>query len=1475
MSFYKELLNYTLVSKIDNIVFYVMSPDEIERTSVAEIQKTDTFIGNEPVVHGLFDPRMGVLDNNKLCQTCHQKNTFCTGHFGHIKLAKPMFYIQFFDVVKKILKCVCWKCSKMLLDPNSPEIAAIVAKKYSRQKRWEMLYKLLSKTKKCWDCGAKQPDKITREPIVKITMEWKDADIEKEDRKITMYAEDVHRILSRISNKDANILGFSPKHNRPEWMICTVLPVPPPAVRPSVRSDTGQRSEDDLTHKLCDIIKNNNSLRAKIEKGVNKEQVDIAGQVLQYHIATFIDNSIPGINPAQQRTGRPLKSLSERLKTKEGRVRGNMMGKRVDFSARSVITPDPNIGIEELGVPLKIAMNLTFPEVVNKYNKQKLYEYVRNGPDVYPGAKFVRKPSMNNQTKWLKKIDRSTIVLEEGDIVERHLLDGDYVLFNRQPSLHKMSMQGHKIKVMPYYTFRLNPLVCVSYNADFDGDEMNTHVPQSAVTEHELRGIASVPTQIISPKECKPIIAVVQDVALGIYRLTKGHVRISEKQFFNLMSNNSRFYGEIPKTIAGLSQREGMNSEKEGVYTGRQAISLIIPENVNVRTANNSYKNKGAADEYENFVVIENGELKQGTLDKKIYQNRTRGLVHAIYNDYTPEETCAFFDNTQRLICNWLAQSGFSVGVSDLILDTETNVTIRESIRDMKVKAYNMIKDVHVGKFENNSIKNNNEYFEEEINKILNEAREKTGQMGLGTINDRDNRMINMIKSGSKGSVINVAQMIACLGQQNVDGKRIVYGFENRTLPHFSKFDDGPESRGFVENSFIAGLTPSEFYFHAMGGREGLIDTAVRTSDTGYLQRKLSKGMEDSKVVHDYTVRNASGAIVQYLYGEDGVDPTKIEAQSLPSIDCDYNALLKEYAPEPLEDEGVYARWEKHFQQLLEDRHYVIHKMFNGRRNNTIMYPISFWRIINNAKNTLHRYNNVHRNDLDVSYVLDRIEELCKDLYINKNNAGNHLLQILMRCHLSPKQMIHKCRFNRSMFDMIVEQVRTRFFESIANPGELVGIVAAQSIGEPATQLTLNSFHGSGVASASKAVRGVPRIKELLSVTKNIKGPGMTVYVKPEFQKDKQECTKIMKSIKTTFFKNVVSRSQVYYEPEEFTTSIADDAEFVKTYAELVENELMDRTNVSPWVLRFELDKFKMMEEGINMLDLYNILQNFYDDTIQCLFSDDNSKNLIFRIRLTMNDDADRDYITELRALEKNILENIIIKGIKGVDRCMMNKEEFQVHNAETLAFDQSYEWVLDTSGNNLVDILGRSDIDATRSISNDINEINELFGIEAARQALYNELNGVIADAELYVNYRHIALLVDIMTNRGYLMSIDRHGINRVDIGPFAKCSFEETTEMIIKAGIFTDIEKVTGVSANIMLGQIAPCGTGESDILMDEYKLYSIDEREEVKRDVMEEDEDAERELVCAMDNITIDFQVPEAQMIQRMKGLEINIV
>jgi DNA-directed RNA polymerase II subunit RPB1 len=471
MSLYKELAydNDNDIDTVKSIQFCILSPEDIEKRSVAEILTTETYIGTEPVKNGLFDSRMGVIDNNKVCNTCEQRNNFCPGHFGHIRLAKPVYYIQFFEYVRKVLRCVCFRCSALLLDKNSPEMQAILTKKHSRMKRFELISKLCNKhRKKVCDveggCGAKRPDSIKRDSVLKIAMEWK-VDGQEESKKIIFDAEDVLRILERISDEDAEVMGFHRKYNRPEWMICTVLPVPPPAVRPSVRTDTGQRMEDDLTHKLCDIVKYNNLIKSKIEKNCTKEQLDVYVAMLQYHVATLVDNQISFLGPSTQRTGRPLRSLFERLKSKEGRIRGNLMGKRVDFSARTVITPDPNISIDEIGVPMRIAMNLTFPEVVNEHNIEYLTTLVRNGPDKYPGAKYVKK---NNpfRTIRLKNMDTSTLTLEVGDRVDRHLINGDYVLFNRQPSLHKMSMQGHRVRVMPFDTFRLNVCVTKNYNAD-------------------------------------------------------------------------------------------------------------------------------------------------------------------------------------------------------------------------------------------------------------------------------------------------------------------------------------------------------------------------------------------------------------------------------------------------------------------------------------------------------------------------------------------------------------------------------------------------------------------------------------------------------------------------------------------------------------------------------------------------------------------------------------------------------------------------------------------------------------------------------------------------------------------------------------------------------------------------------------------------------------------------------------------------
>lgn len=474
MSLCKELsYDGCNIDTVKRIQFKILSPEEIKARSVVEVTKTDTYIGNEPVFNGLFDKRMGAIDHNSVCLTCEQKNSLCPGHHGHIVLAKPVFYVQFYDTVRKLLKCVCCRCSSILVNKSSDVFKTVNAKKTSnRQKKWDMMFKLCSKTKKCDVCGAKQPDKIVKEGILKIAFEWKDATKE-EDKKQIVNAEDVQRIFKRITDEDAEALGFARRYTRPEWLICNLLVVPPPAVRPTVKTETGQRQEDDLTHKLINIVKVNTSLKIKMEKGT-KEQIDIMSQLLQYDVATLIDNNIPGIPPSQHRTGRPIRSLTERLKSKEGRIRGNLMGKRVDHSARSVITPDPNISIDELGVPIKIAMNLTFPETFNAYNEIEMRKLVLNGSDVYPGAKYVKKVSEKRiiRLKGMSKEQRIEVAdnLVYGDKVDRHLNNTDVVLFNRQPSLHRMSMMGHRVRVMPYNTFRLNVCVTPNFNADFDGD---------------------------------------------------------------------------------------------------------------------------------------------------------------------------------------------------------------------------------------------------------------------------------------------------------------------------------------------------------------------------------------------------------------------------------------------------------------------------------------------------------------------------------------------------------------------------------------------------------------------------------------------------------------------------------------------------------------------------------------------------------------------------------------------------------------------------------------------------------------------------------------------------------------------------------------------------------------------------------------------------------------------------------------------
>tara|TARA_B110000879_G_scaffold202488_1_gene278928 strand:- start:17 stop:1420 length:1404 start_codon:yes stop_codon:yes gene_type:complete len=456
-------------SRIIGVQFSMLSPEEIRKNSVVEVTTRDTYINNKPVPNGLFDSRMGVLEPGIICPTDGHTYIDTPGYFGHIELARPVFFIQHIKEIMKISKTICYKCSKLLINKNDHKHVLDMR----ADKRWSYVYSIASKSKRCGEfsengCGCKQPSSIKLEGMATIMATWdkvENEDGENTTVQVRLTPETILKTFRRISDEDVSFMGFSPKWSRPEWMVCQVLPVPPPSMRPSVKHDAQQRSEDDLTHIYSNIIKYNRDLADKIANEASANVIEGLSTQLQYFIAMIVNNKVKGADSLRQRSGRPLQCITGRLNSKGGRIRGNLMGKRVDFSARSVITGDPNLSIRQLGVPMKIAMNITKPITVNDRNRDFLMKLIQNGPEEYPGAKILERKNSENIS--LRYVDRLSIRLETGDIVHRHMMDGDAVLFNRQPSLHRMSMMCHIAKIMKTGdTFRMNVGDTKPYNAD-------------------------------------------------------------------------------------------------------------------------------------------------------------------------------------------------------------------------------------------------------------------------------------------------------------------------------------------------------------------------------------------------------------------------------------------------------------------------------------------------------------------------------------------------------------------------------------------------------------------------------------------------------------------------------------------------------------------------------------------------------------------------------------------------------------------------------------------------------------------------------------------------------------------------------------------------------------------------------------------------------------------------------------------------
>ncbi|KAI9705899.1 MAG: DNA-directed RNA polymerase II subunit RPB1 [Candelina mexicana] len=1456
---------------IQEIQFGLLSPEEIKNMSVVHVEYPETMDEQKqkPRALGLNDPKLGSIDRAFKCGTCDENMSECPGHFGHIELATPVFHVGFMTKIKKLLETVCHNCGKILVDESNPQFTEALRFR-DPKRRFEAVWRLCKPKMICetdeepkddefqgdnlkepkkqrshGGCGNVQPE-VRREGL-KLMGTWKvpKGDEENEgqpNEKKPITPQAALNIFRHISTEEIRKMGLSNDYARPEWMIITVLPVPPPPVRPSISVDgsgQGMRGEDDLTYKLGDIIRANGNVRRCEQEGSPAHVVQEFESLLQFHVATYMDNDIAGQPQALQKSGRPVKSIRARLKGKEGRLRGNLMGKRVDFSARTVITGDPNLSLDEVGVPRSIARTLTYPETVTPYNIQKLHQLVKNGPNEHPGAKYViRDTGERIDLRHHKRAGE--ISLQYGWKVERHIVDGDFIIFNRQPSLHKESMMGHRVRVMPYSTFRLNLSVTSPYNADFDGDEMNLHVPQSEETRAEVNQLCMVPLNIVSPQKNGPLMGIVQDTLCGVYKLCRRDVFLTKEQVMNILLWVPDWDGVVPQP-AIIKPRPR--------WTGKQIISLIIPPGLNMIRSSD----EGLSPLTDQGLFIHTGELMYGLFVKKVIGAQGNSIIHIIFNEHGPEGALKFFNGCQTVVNYWFLHNGFSIGIGDTIPDQDTVQRIEDAVNTQKASVAEVTRLATDSMLDPLPGMNVRETFESKVSKALNDARDEAGVAVEKNLKDLNNA-IQMARSGSKGTGINISQMTAVVGQQSVEGKRIPFGFKYRTLPHFTKDDYSPESRGFVENSYLRGLTPTEFFFHAMAGREGLIDTAVKTAETGYIQRRLVKALEDVMAKYDGTVRNSLGDVVQFIYGEDGLDGQHIEGQRLDIIACSDKQFEKKFrvdlmdpkaaiSPDFLEqateiagDVVVQQFLDEEWEQLKADRAFLRQSQNNDDEQKQL--PINILRILETAKTTF-RIKDGARSDLHPAEVIPQVQELLDKLIVvrgddplSRESQGNAtmLFKAHLRSRLAFKRLVMEYSLNKLALQSVLGEVENRFLRAAVNPGEMVGVLAAQSIGEPATQMTLNTFHFAGVSSKNVTL-GVPRLKEILNVAKNIKTPSMAVYQEPGKVFSKESAKLLRSAVEHTTLRSVTETTEIYYDADVQSTVIEADGDMVDSYF-IIPEEVGPTSNQSRWLLRIILGRREMLDKGLTVADVAGKIKENYGKDLAVIFSDNNADEQVIRIRMvnehTKAEDDELEEDLMLKRLESHILDTLTLRGVPGVEKAFLNEKPLLrviEDGALKMKKEEGHnEWFLDTSGTALGQVMTIPGVDTTRTYSNSFIEIFEVFGIEATRAALVKELTAVLAFDGSYVNHRHIALLVDVMTSRGHLMAITRHGINRADTGALMRCSFEETVEILLEAAACGELDDCRGVSENVMLGQLAPLGTGELEVFLDQKMLDTV---------------------------------------------------
>ncbi|MEK6891151.1 MAG: DNA-directed RNA polymerase subunit A' [Nanoarchaeota archaeon] len=1122
----------TVRKHVKALRFSLLSPEKIKKLSCAKIITPELYdMDGYPVDGGLMDLRIGAIDPGVRCRTCGGRLKECLGHPGSIELARPAIHVKYVPIIYTFLRSFCKDCGKILIDNSLVDkLSAVQRLKKSKD------------AKKCPHCNSNQ-EKIKLEKPTTFLLGKK-----------RIFPPEIRAILEKISNDDCKLIGTNPETFRPEWAVLTVLLVPSVTVRPSITLESGERSEDDLTHKLGDIIRSNQRLWENLNAGAPEVIIDDLWDLLQYHVTTFFDNTISRIPPARHRSGQPLKTITERIKGKEGRIRNNLAGKRVNFSSRTVISPDPSLQINEVGVPFEIAEVLTVNEEVTTMNLESLKKIILT--EHYPSANYITRPDGRRKKITLELKKEIIEELRPGYFVERHLRDGDIVLFNRHPSLHRGSLMAHYVRVLPYRTFRLHPSVVFPYNADFDGDEMNVHVPQTEEARAEARILLNVNNNLMSPKNNTNLIGTISDAITGNHILGKN--MISNHEANQLLFNA----GVISKFTKKL-------------ISGKEVFMKVLPDGLS----------KKMIEEIENSNL--NDEYTFGVENDKI--------TKFIDREFGREEAMKSIKKAFTLGTNYLARVGFTISLEDLNVSDKVKKITRDIIQEGEDKTNSIIKNYNAGELEIIPGKSPEESREIKILQTLNEIRTKIGK-AVKTEFPEENPVNSMIASGAGGNILNITQIACSVGQQSLWAQRINMGYSQRTLSLFKKKDLSPKAKGFIYSSYMEGLKPHEFFFNAITGRDGLMDTALRTPKSGYLYRRLANALQDLRVEYDYTVRDAIGQIIQFKYGDDGIDV-----------------------------------------------------------------------------------------------------------------AGLHLKKLL-------------------------------------SPGEAIGIITAQSFGEPSTQMALNVFHFAGVQEMQITL-GLPRLIEIFDARKTPSTPTMEIYLDKDHN-DEKNSKIIAEKVKEIKLKEIVSEAKINFSDKKIEFIINPKA-IKQTHMSI--NSIAERITEKGHKVHIKGDVIVLNVGELNFKEMYKV---------------------------------------------KEKMKEVIISGIKGISQVLIVKRE--------------KDYVVLTAGSNLKDVINFKGVNKDKTWTNDLYEVAEVLGIEAARQAIINEIFKVINSQGLDIDDRHLKLVSDAMTVDGEIRGMTRMGIIAKKSSILAKASFETPIKHFVNATIKGSRDELLSVIENIILNQPVPVGTG-----------------------------------------------------------------